>query len=111
MEITQENKDGVEIFYLEGSLALVGVKAAKEVIKPVVDDASITRILLNMKGVSMLDSSGIGFLVATFKATQKRKGKFALCNCNDVLMGIFKSTHLDNVLSIFPTEEEALTSL
>ena len=101
MEITQEEKNDIKVFYLSGSLALVGVKAAKEVIKPVVDDASVSKILLNMSNVTMLDSSGIGFLVATFKATQKRKGKFALSNCNDVLMGIFKSTHLDNVLKNF----------
>lgn len=111
MEIIRDKKNDIEIIRLSGNLALAGVKEAKSNIKPIIEDPSVKKIIINMKGVKLLDSSGIGFLVASTKAAQKREANLALCNCSDDIMDIFKSTHLDNYLNLYDNEENAVSNI
>lgn len=111
MKVIHESQNGIELFRLEGNLALSGVREAKSVIKPLVDDSTTSKILINFEKVQLMDSSGIGFLMASFNAMRKRKGKFALCNLNSMIIDILKSTHLDDLLTIFPNEDQGLKKL
>ena len=111
MEITQENKDGIEVIQLEGNLVLAGVRETKGIVKDAIGDSSVDHIVLNMSGVPLMDSSGIGFLVASVKAATKSEKKLVLCECNDIITGIQKSSNLDDFLSSYATEDEALSDL
>ena len=110
MEIAHEQKDGIEIFRFVGNLALTGVKEAKVVVKPLVDDESVAKVVINMEGVSLIDSSGIGFLVSVYNTMKKRSAQFVLCSLNEVIRDIFKSARLDTILAIEENEEKALSS-
>ncbi|MBF0349549.1 MAG: STAS domain-containing protein [SAR324 cluster bacterium] len=111
MEISREEKNGAVIFHLNGNLALTGVKVAKTDIKPAVEDVAITKIIIDMKNVNLMDSSGIGFLVASAKTILKRGGKFALCDCQRIVAEIITSTHLDDFLQIFPSMDDAVSQI
>ena len=111
MAVTHENVNGVDVFRIKGNLVLAVATEVKSTIKPVASDTTVSKILIDMSDVAVIDSTGIVFLVTVLKATKKRSASFGLCNVNEVIVNIFKSTHLDDMFSIYPTEEEALANL
>ncbi|MFO0972852.1 MAG: STAS domain-containing protein [Phycisphaerae bacterium] len=77
--------------------ALVNVAAARP-----------RRLVLNLGGVTYMDSSGVGTLVELLRRVNGYKGKLALVALTDRVRGVFEITKLDKFFTIFPTEEQAL---
>ena len=111
MEVIRETKKGVEILRLAGNLIFSELPQAKDVIVPVMDNPAVSKILINLKQISFLDSSGIGFIVGRVKTAKQRQITLALCECSPTVMDILKTTHLDRILLIFKTEADALANL
>lgn len=69
-----------------------------------------TKIILNLAGVSFMDSSGLGELASAFSATNKVGGQLKLVNIPARIMDLLRITKLDTVLTSFPSEPDALAS-
>ena len=54
-------------------------------------------IVLDLKSVNVINSSGLGVLIGILKKVKTEGGKFALSNTNEKLMNIFKITKLNLV--------------
>lgn len=101
--------NGICIIAIEGNIALDGVNEAKEFLKPHVESDEIKGIVINFEKVNFIDSSGIGLIVSVFKTMQERSGTFAITNLSKKNEEIFTITRLNKILSIYPTEEEAIS--
>ncbi len=66
------------------------------------------RLVINLTGVSYMDSSGIGTLVEVFRRVHAYKGQLVLCGLNERVRSVFEITKLDKFFHIFATESEAL---
>ena len=73
-------------------------------------EAGSTKILLNLAGVSFMDSSGLGELASAFSATAKAGGQLKLVNIPARIVDLLRITKLDTVLTAFPSEPAALAS-
>ena len=67
-------------------------------------------ILLNLKGLTYLDSSGIGELVRTYLSVIKRDGEMKVVGLTDKAEEILKITKLYQVFQEFQDERSALQS-
>ena len=67
-------------------------------------------ILLNHEGVSYVDSSGIGELVAGYKCADETGGAVKLLNPSRKVRDLLQVTRLDEVFATFRDEKEALAS-
>lgn len=67
-------------------------------------------ILLNLSGLTYLDSSGIGDLVHTYMSVIKRGGEMKVVGLSDKVEEILKITQLHQVLQEFNDERSALQS-
>lgn len=67
-------------------------------------------ILLNLKGVSYMDSAGIGELVACHKRTAERGGKIKLLNPTGRVFDVLQLTKLIEIFEVFEDERDALAS-
>ncbi|GJL53351.1 MAG: anti-sigma factor antagonist [Nitrospirales bacterium] len=67
-------------------------------------------LLLNMKEVSIIDSSALGVFALVYKAC-KKQGEFALCEVRKNVQTLLRMTRLDQVFPCYPTEEEAIAAL
>lgn len=67
-------------------------------------------ILLNMAGVSYMDSAGIGELVACYKRATEKGAKLKLLNPTGKVQDLLVLTKLQEIFEIFRDEREALTS-
>ncbi len=67
-------------------------------------------ILLNMSGVSYMDSAGIGELVACYKRATEKGAILKLLNPTGKVQDLLVLTKLQEIFEIFKDEREALTS-
>lgn len=72
-------------------------------------DADRVNVILDLSGVTFLDSSGLGALVASHRRLRSLGGVLGLVCRNDIVLRVFRLTGLDRVMPIFPTLEDAFT--
>ncbi len=67
-------------------------------------------IVLNFSGLNYMNSSGIGLLVTLLIRAKRQNQRLLACGLSDHYRQIFELTRLNEAISIFPTEKEALAS-
>ena len=68
------------------------------------------KILLNLAGVSYIDSSGIGELIANYTTISKDGGQMKLLNLTGKVKDLLVITKLLTVFDSYETEADALSS-
>jgi anti-sigma B factor antagonist len=109
-EITRREKEGVIILDLNGRLA-VGESCTllREKVKEEVGQG-IFNILLNLKEVDYIDSTGLGSMVICYTTIQKAGGAMKLYNLNRRNIELLLLTKLSTVFQLFAEEQEAVNS-
>jgi anti-sigma B factor antagonist len=64
------------------------------------------KILLNLRGIDYVDSSGLGELVSALSSVLNNGGQLRFCDANERVHDLLLVTHLDGVL-YFSTDEAA----
>jgi anti-sigma B factor antagonist len=68
------------------------------------------QILLNLRKVPYIDSSGIGEMVACYKAARAKDGTVKSLNPSERVSDLLQITRLEGVFETYRSEEEALRS-
>ena len=73
-------------------------------------EGSEPKMILKLDGVSMMDSSGLGVLVASYASVQKRDGRLVLSGMGRGLQNFIAITKLARIFDIYENEDEAIRS-
>lgn len=111
MNISHRAKNGVHILYLKESMVGQTAKDIEPRILEILDRSDLKGIIINMKQVNYVDSSGLSILATCYKQLTKRNLKFGLCQVNDQIQSILKLAKIDHIFQIYQFEEEALKDL
>lgn len=84
---------------IENDMVASSVEALKIKLKNNLDEGA-TQIALDMSLVTMVDSMGIGLLVATHNSLQKLGNKLELLNVSEDIRNLLKNMRLDKHFSI-----------
>ncbi len=106
MDIRIREMDGYTVVELEGSADLYTISDLKKALDKIIDDPKVNYLVLDLKNVEYMDSSGIGVLIRAFKKMKNKKGKFALLNVNQDIMEILSLASLDKHFTIYKSEAE-----
>jgi len=68
------------------------------------------RIVLDLEGVSRMDSAGVGELVACYKRAKEEGGGLKLLNLPPAIDDLLQVSKLNHVFEIFRDEQEAVDS-
>jgi anti-sigma B factor antagonist len=79
----------------------------KVVIQQLFEGGNLT-LLVDLKNVRFIDSSGLGALVSGFKNATVKQGVLKLSSLQPQVKSMFELTRLHRVFEIFPTEADAL---
>lgn len=110
MKIGMRQREGVTILEPKGKITIgVGDVALREAVHEALKAGS-RNILINLKEVSTIDSSGIGELVSTYTTVTNRGGKLKLLHIPPKVADILQITQLITVFETFDDEEEAISS-
>lgn len=111
MNISVRQLEGFTILDAKGKITIgAGDVALREAIQGALD-AGGQKILVNLKEVSTIDSSGIGELVSAYTSASNRGAKLALISLPPKVQDILQITQLVTVFDIFDDEGDAMTSL
>ncbi len=106
----RDREEGVTIVDLEGKLTIgEGDVQLREEIKDLLDDG-IKKILINLKGVKMMDSSGLGELVRTRASAQAADATIKLLHVGHKVQEVLEMTRLIGVFETFDDEIDAMAS-
>lgn len=73
-------------------------------------EAGTTKVLLNLTGVPIIDSMGIGEIVRAFKRVQQSGGELKLVGVTERVYGALRITQLLDLIESYKTEDEAVAS-
>src|SRR5512147_3261723 len=110
MKATTRSADGVEIISLQGKITIgSGDSQLREVITSALNSGK-NSILLDMSGVTTIDSSGIGELVGSYTTVTNRGGKLKLLHLPAKLNELLHVTQLITVFEVYDNEQQAVAS-
>jgi anti-sigma B factor antagonist len=69
-----------------------------------------TRLVLDLGGITFIDSSGFGAFLSIMRTANNNLGSFKICNISEEAMELFKLLQLHNVFEIYNSKEDALKS-
>jgi len=110
LNIIERHNGQVTVLDLTGKIK-IGDDIAKlgMALRVVVGDGE-KNILLNMAGISYIDSSGLGELITVYNTVQKSGGELKLLHLTDRVSELMVITKLLTVFESFDKEDEAVNS-
>jgi len=110
VNVAHREVEGIEILDLRGRLT-AGTESGtlSEAVTRLVSEGK-SNLILNLKHVDFLDSSGLGMLVLCFAAIQQQGGILKLTNVSRRHMDLLILTKLTAVLELFDNERDAVNS-
>jgi anti-sigma B factor antagonist len=110
MKVTSRSVDEVEIIKLEGKITIgAGDSQLREAITNALNQGH-NKILLDMSGVTTIDSSGIGELVGSYTTVTNRGGKLKLLHLPAKVNDLLHVTQLITVFEVHEKEADAVKS-
>lgn len=108
--IDQRRSADVTILDLKGRLRVGGnAVALHRSIRSLVLEKK-TQIILNLAGVTFIDSCGLGELVASQVSVENKGGEIKLIGLTDQLQELLRATRLLSVFDTYANEPEAIQS-
>ncbi|MCA1830132.1 MAG: STAS domain-containing protein [Actinobacteria bacterium] len=92
---------------VEGEVDMFTAPKLRERLVQTVDQGNY-RIIVNLQGVSFMDSTGLGTLVGGLKRVKEHDGTLALICSQRPVLRVLTITGLTNVFPIFESLEDAL---
>jgi anti-sigma B factor antagonist len=104
---TRQTDGGVTVVAPTGRLDVAGAPALKDAMNDLGRNGP-PKVVIDMEGVSFVDSTGLGSVIAVLKQIRSRQGELRLAAPNQQVRVVLELTTLDKVFPYFATLEEAL---
>ena len=73
-------------------------------------DEGKKNIVVDMSGVSLVTSTGIGIMISVYTTMKNAGGSIKFCQFSDKVHGVIYNTKLDSVLDYYESVDEAMKS-
>jgi anti-anti-sigma factor len=107
MKATTRDANGIAVIKVDGKIT---IGAGDQQLRDVIASASSNKILLDLSGVTTIDSSGIGELVGSYTTVTNKGGKLKLLHLPAKLNELLHVTQLITVFEVYENEQEAIAS-
>ena len=108
--VTNREVDGVSVVTPYGRMVFgEGSNAVREKVKSLIGEGK-KQIVLDMKNIDYVDSSGLGALVAAHLSANTQGAAMRLCNLGRKFSKVLQLTKLMTVFQVYSTEAAAVAS-
>lgn len=113
MSLTVEHKTKKDtiIFYLRGELDQHTSATVRSAIEEEWGKKLASYVILNMEGLTFMDSSGLGVILGRYKQINNDRGHLVICSVNRQVEKIIELSGLKKIIAFYDTEEEAIRAL
>ncbi len=110
LETTTREVEGTRILDVVGEIDVYTAPQFKEAVNDVIASGQ-KHLLVNMAGVTYMDSSGFGTLLSATKRLRPQGGSVNLVRCNSAIDRILRITRLNTIFSTFDNIDEAIQAV
>ncbi len=106
-----ECQKNVGIIRPEGEIIFDNSNPVKEEAKKKIRRNEVDKLIVDLRKVPYLDSSGVGFIISLFKFMRERNGELVVSSLNEKVKRVCELTRLNEIIEIFEDEEAAMEKL
>lgn len=106
--IACEDLDDGLLVSLSGEIDLLRSPVLRKELMAILD-GSPSRVVLDLGGVPLMDSSGVATLIEVLQIQRGAGGRLVLCGLQERVQSVFEITHLTEVFTIV-TDRDSATS-
>jgi anti-sigma B factor antagonist len=110
LDVQQREHEGIVILDLKGRITVGPEAGALRERVAALGAAGTRNLVLNLKGVDYIDSTGLGALVMVATSLRKNQGNVKLVNLSRRTIELLIMTKLATVFEIFSDEQDAINS-
>jgi len=107
VEIADARKEGAKVVHLNGELDETSIEGLREKLDSLMDDKSVTELILDLTNLEFINSKGIGYLVSIHTHLAKNGRSMKLAGANEAVMDVISLVGLTTIIPYFNTLEEA----
>ena len=115
MQVNVRNKGSITILDIEGKIIGADALALKSIIDQQIQTLSSEaaqeeslNLIFNMERVQMMDSTGLGILVAAYTTIRRNDGRVVLLNLGGNIRSLIVMAKLMTIFDCYNTEAEAI---
>ena len=109
--VSEESLDAQRhLVAVRGEIDLFTAPELKQVLTEAVEQGK-SRVVVDLTETTFLDSTALGVLIGAVKRLRSRDGALAIVNTDQNIAKTFEITGLDQVFTILPSRDEAITAL
>jgi anti-anti-sigma factor len=105
MEIRLRNRGEHRIVEVEGDIDYFSVGELKNSIFGLINE-KVRSIILDLKDVEYMDSSGIGLIVTAYKVMNGYGGQIALLHVQEDILALLKLATVDSIMKIYESTND-----
>lgn len=110
LEIKTRKVGEVTVLDLSGSLLVgLGLEMLRPRIEQLVAEQQLN-VVLNAKDVSVIDSAGVGDLVASYSLLKRSGGSLKVANPSKLVRDVLRIARITTLIEVFNTEDEAIAA-
>jgi anti-sigma B factor antagonist len=98
MNFSRSEQGDVTVLRIDGALDALSTPELRPVIDSIVAD-KIQRVDVELSGLRLIDSSGVGAIVSLYKRVRAQGGQVTVRGLRDQPLAIFRLLRLDRVLA------------
>jgi len=107
ISVTEKKGDVTVVRLLESRLYQQAVGPFRETMLALVEQG-IRKIVVDLSGVEVMNSSGLGVLILVWDRLSKKKGKMAVSGLNPLLRELFVRMKLVDLFQVTETVDQAI---
>ena len=108
MQIAARHLDKITIFDISGDIDLATSPQLRKAVLRELKELRMPRVVLNLKAVRYIDSSGVASLVEGLKASRDVGSRFVLFGLNTTVREVLQLSKLVKIFEIYENEDQAL---
>lgn len=109
MQISARHLENTTIFDVTGDIDLANSPTVRKALLTELREKKIPRVIMNLKGVKYIDSSGIASLVEGLKVSRDLQARFILFGLSKSAREVLQLSRLLKLFEIYENEEQALS--
>ena len=110
MKIQQRKNNEIDIFEVSGEIDFHTSPALRDQLLKVMEK-NTKKILVNLKKVNYIDSSGLATFVEALQKLKRTNGRIVLVEMESAVRSVFEIAKLDSVFLLVGSEQEAVNLL
>lgn len=110
MQISARRQEQTTIFDVSGDIDFANSREVRQSVLDEIQERRAGRVLVNLRQVRYIDSSGVASLVEGLKASRDLGSRFILIGLSPAAREVLQLSRLIKVFEIYDSEEQALAS-